>query len=406
MIIKKFISYALFSIITSAIGFITLMYLAKVLSPSELGVIGIFQAFIFVSIPLVTFSSLGLVAVNKVKMNQIDYQNFSNVYFTLGLLLSIGLVLITAVLYPFYSEHVWILVAIPIISSLRLFADFHSVELIQDHHAHSYGVYTVIESIIGLCATIALISYFKFSWEGRIIALLIGAALALGGRYLFNFLTMRNFQFSLNAQEIRKIFKYGWPLMIALGAGWALNNADRFIVLHYFSLREVGIYTLAFSIGSLINVINQATTNAISPTIFQRLHDKTARTILAKYNLYYTFFIISIALIGGIGAYWYIPWFFGDKYPQSETVILLVALAFAFNGIYRVTGLVIDFFEATQLKTWLLYISTGVGIVFSISLIPVFGLIAPGIGMVIAYVTLAALSYIYGWKLMNEKGIQ
>lgn len=406
MILKKFFSYAFFSVLASAIGFTTSMYLAKVLSPSELGIIGVFQALLYVSIPLVSFSSLGLVPVNKVKMSQIEYQNFSNAYFTLGLLLSLSLMLIAVLLYSFYSEYVWILVAVPIISSIRLFTDFHSAELVQDHHANHYGLYSIIESVFGLTMSVIFISYLSFSWEGRLMALLGASILILVVRYKYDFVTMKLFRFTFNIGEIKKIIFYGWPLMLALGAGWVLNNADRFIVLHYFSLREVGIYTLAFSIGSIVNVVNQATTNAISPTIFQQLHDKTARSILAKYNVFYALFIISIALIGGIGAYWYIPWFFGDKYPQSETVILLVALAFAFNGIYRVTGLVIDFFQATQLKTWLLYISTAIGIVFSVALIPIFGLIAPGIGMVIAYIVLAALSYIYGWKLMCEKGIQ
>ncbi|MDQ5920852.1 MAG: hypothetical protein QG673_908 [Pseudomonadota bacterium] len=405
MVFKKFVSYAIFSIIASGINFITSLYLAKVLTPSDLGIIGLFQAYLFAATPAITFSGLGLVAINQVTLPQSKFQSFANSYFTLSIFMFILLLVIAGIITIYYPSYFFLIIAIPIFTFFRLFSDFHNSILVQMHRAQFYGVLSLIENLIALILTVVLLQLFNFTWGGRLTALILAAIAILIIRYLNGFTALRNFRFDFKRNGIIDIIKYGFPLLISEVASWVINNGDRIIVAHYFTLHDVGIYTLAVSFGSIISIINIATINAIMPVIYQALHVGMAKKIIVKYSLLYGIFILFMALIVGIGSYWYIPLFFGNKYIQSQSLIIWIAFLFAFSGIYKTTGVIVDFFKKTKLKTVLLYISALSSLVVSISLIPVVGLKAPAIGAMVGYFIFAFLTCIYGWKILNQNGI-
>lgn len=405
MILRRFFSYAFFSIAASGVGFITSIYLAKVITPTELGAVGLFQTFIYATVPLVTFSSVGLVAINKVKLNLECFQQFANAYFTFSVMITLTLFIVSLLCISIYPRYTFLLVAIPIMSFIKIFTDFHSSELVQLFKSKLYGIFNLAESIVGLVLSVVFISIFHLTWQGRIAALVLSIVCVLVIRYFVGFKALKSFRFLLDVQEIKKILIYGAPLMVSLGAAWILNNIDRFVVLHYFSLNAVGVYTLAFSIASVINIVNAATVNAIAPAIYQKLHEKNAKKIVFRYNLYYSVFILTLALIIGISSRWYMPLFFGNKYQHIENVILWIALSFAFGGVYKTMGLVIDFFQRNKLKTILLYISAAIVPIFSILFVHIIGMIAPAVGITVGYMFLAASSYVYGWKIMREENI-
>jgi O-antigen/teichoic acid export membrane protein len=174
-------------------------------------------------------------------------------------------------------------------------------------------------------------------------------------------------------------------------------------VLNYFTLKDVGIYTVAYSIGTIINMINQAATNAIIPTLYEKLEKKEGRKIVKRLNIYYSLIILSLSLFIGIASYWYVPLLFGVEYVGSSDIILFISLAFAFNGIYRTTGSVIAFYKKNKLQMNVLYASAIINIVLSILFIPLFGILSPAVATMIAYIVLTLASYRYGWKILKKE---
>ncbi len=232
---------------------------------------------------------------------------------------------------------------------------------------------------------------------------MLGELLVLLVAYKLSFKTFTKFQFDFSRVAFKEYILFGLPLMIGLGGGWLLNQADRFIILNFFTLKDVGIYTVAYSIGAIVNRVNQATTNASIPILYNHLEKKEGNKIVKKLNIYYSLTVMIISLIIGIGSYWYVPLLFGKEYLDSPPIILFIALAFAFNGIYRVTGSVIAFYKQNVLQMKLVYTSAAVNIALSILLIPVFGILSPAIATMFAYILLAYLSYIYGWRILKKE---
>ena len=401
--IKKAFDYFLFSVLASGLGFLGVIYMTKTITPEEFGVIGLFLAVLYVLPIMISFSSVGLVNINKVKLSEQEFIFFSRSYFTFGMFIFLLIFISSMILGLFIEQYYLVFFLLPVLAFIMFINNFHSAELIQDGFSKRYGTYRLLLSLFSLLLTILFISVFELTWDGRLLALVLGEFLVLLVAYKLSFKTFTKFQFDFNRVAFKEYILFGLPLMIGLGGGWLLNQADRFIILNFFTLKDVGIYTVAYSIGAIVNRVNQATTNASIPVLYDHLEKKEGNKIVKKLNLYYSLTVMIISLIIGIGSYWYVPLLFGKEYLDSPPIILFIALAFAFNGIYRMTGGVIAFYKQNVLQMKLVYTSAAVNIALSILLIPVFGILSPAIATMFAYMLLAYLSYIYGWRILKKE---
>jgi len=233
--------------------------------------------------------------------------------------------------------------------------------------------------------------------------MLLGQMLLLIFMYNKTFTTLHFFKITIDKIQFKEFFQFGLPLLLGLAAGWVLNQADNYIVLHFFTLKDAGVYAVAYSIGTIVNTINQAATNAIMPKLYTALENKEGHKLIKKMNLYYAIIMIIISLIIGISSYWYIPILFGSDYTESSNIVFFITLAFGFNGIYRTTGSVIAFYKQNKLQMKLIYLSAITNIIISILLIPYFGIVSPAIGTMVAFMLLAYTSYIFGWKILKKE---
>lgn len=368
-----------------------------------MGIIGLYMAVLFISPQIISLATTGLIAINKIKLSTNDFIDFSKAYISFGFInFSISFFLsISSIL--FFKVYWQIFFILPILSFLIFISAFHQAELVQDGKSKVYGSYTLINSITTALFTILFINYLNLDWDGRLWAMLVGQSSVVLVMYKKTFTTLLLFKINVDKEKFKEFIYFGLPIFVGLGAGWALNQADNYIVLHFFTLKEVGIYSVAYSIGNIVNIINQATTNAIIPKLYTAFENKKGHQIVKKTNLYYSIIIIGISLFIGLNAYWYMPIIFGERYAQSANIVFFISLAFAFNGIYRTSGAVVAFHKQNKLRMKLLYLSAITNITISIALIPYFGLLSPAIGTLIAYILLAYTNYFYGWKILRQK---
>ena len=400
---KKFYEYIIFSGVSAGLGFLGVIYMTRTITPEEYGVIGIFLALLYVLPQMISFSSIGLVSINKVKLSEKEFILFSRSFFSFGIVNFIGILVFSIVSSFFFREYELIFWVLPVLALLQYLSSFHNMELVQDGLSKRYGIYKLLISALSLSFTVLCMSYFDLTWDGRLIALVFTEMIALIIAYKYSFKTLHKFRFDFDLSDFKDYIYFGFPLFLALGAGWILSQADRFILLSFFTLKDVGIYTVAYSIGVIVNLINQAATNTIVPTVYSHLEKKRGSVIIKKINIYYSLMILLISLTIGLSSYLYVPFLFGEEYSESSDIILFIALAFGFNGVYRTTGLVLAFHKQNKLQMNLLYLSAFVNIVFSIVLIPIFGVVSPAIATMLAYMLLSYLSYIYGWKIIKKE---
>lgn len=401
--IKKVISYTFFSGITAGINFLVVIYMTNIISPDDFGVVGLIMAILFFMPQVVSFAAVGLVSINKIKMCKAHYIEFLKSYFTFSTMNFVLVFALSLTVGLMLKVYYIAFIIVPIIAFIQYLSNVHSEELIQDGRSTLYGVYRLILSLVSLLVTVLCLSYFQLTWDGRLYAILFSEFLIILVQLKFSYFTLKNFQFTFDILKFKEYYYFGLPLLVGLGAGWILNQADRFIVLKFFTLKDVGIYSVALSIGAIVNLINQAATNAATPTIYKYLQDKKGHIIIKKLNIYYSLTIMIFSVIIGMSSYWYVPLLFDIKYQGSSTIILFISLAGGFSGIYRTTGSVLVFYKENTLQMKLLYFCAITNILFSIIVIPIFGIASPAISTMASFMLLAYLTYKKGWEILQRE---
>jgi O-antigen/teichoic acid export membrane protein len=403
MLAKKIASFFSFTIISAALGFFTIPYLTRVLLPEEYGIIGLFLSVMWILGPIISFSAIGLVAINKTCLDQEAYADYKKKYISFSFVVFLIVQTICLIMLFFTPQYLHLLIIAPLLAYIRFLNDFHSIELIQDGKAFAYGFLGLATTLMTLLLTVVFISLLGMGWKGRLLAFVLAEFLLLVLRY--KVISKYTLTFKLDRAHSNEFIQFGLPICFAVGAGWLINQSDRFIVLHFFSLAKVGIYTAAYSIGTLLDMVNTAVVNAISPGIFKELKSNRGLNFIKKYSMIYSTVVLVSATLISMIAITYDKELLGPKYEGSGSIIALITFAFAFSGIYRTLGLVIDFYKKNMLKTVLLYICALTNIIFSLTLIPVAGLLAPAIGTVTAYFVLTLLVRKYALKELNFRGI-
>jgi O-antigen/teichoic acid export membrane protein len=269
----------------------------------------------------------------------------------------------------------------------------------------TFGAFNLINATFAFGISALLISVFAMTWEGRVLGLLLGECLTLVCRWFFGFSIIRTFKFHITKSSYLGFISFGAPLMLALVGGWLMSQLDRFIVLKYFSLAEVGFYTAALSVGSVITIVNQAAGNAILPSLYSSLRENKGEALVRKINILYSIAILLLATCIAFGSLVIVPLVLDEKYQGIEKIVFILAYAYSFNGIYRTTGGVIAYYKENNSQMIILFIGAAVNVVVALIGIHFLGLIGPAVGTLFSYIVLSIVSYLVGMSILKKKSI-
>lgn len=403
--VLNFINYYVFTIINAGISIFSISYLTNHISPEDYGMIGIYSSILYFVPSMMSFSSNGLQAIEIIDLDKQHYIQFRNSYISFVFLTSILCFFVAGGISFFFKDYGYVIVMATIMGFVQTLASIHNTELFQYSKPTRFGLISTGTIVLGLFITIVFLSIFNLDWKYRILALLIAEFVFLIFRLFYFSSIASSFTFSFNKEQYKYLFNYGAPLMISVLAGWVLNQSDRYFLLKYFSLKEVGLYAAAAGVASFIVMINSNMIKVVYPIVYRKLSIREGKKFIIQLNALYSFLILIIATIFCIGIYFFGHLFLGEKYLSALPVIYLMCLAQAFFGIYSTTGLVIDYFKMTRLKTILVLICAFSVVFLSFLLIPLIGFYGPAVASIISFMILTVLSYQITKKLFITQGV-
>jgi O-antigen/teichoic acid export membrane protein len=194
----------------------------------------------------------------------------------------------------------------------------------------------------------------------------------------------------------REMQHFGMPLVPAALALWAINFIDREFVVWYKGQAEVGVYSAAVKIASVITFVMIAFRTAWPAFAYSIDDDREARRTYAFVLTYLLAFASWIALaLGGLAPWWTRLLTSKPGYIRAENGVALLAFAGAIYAGYTVLAIGSGRARKTQLN----WVVTGVGALVNVGLnfwlIPAYGMVGASISTLAAYVTLFVGMTIY-----------
>ena len=276
-------------------------------------------------------------------------------------------------------------------AAVGLWAQMNYQQLTNLFRVEERSVQFVIASIANILITV-----------GATVLLVVGLHKGATGAVVGNFigtlavylvlLGYRRYQLGLqfDTRLLREMNRFGLPLVPSALALWAITFIDRLFLSHYKGVAEVGVYSLAVRVSSVIVFLMIAFRLAWPAFAYSIDDDSTAKRTYS-YVLTYLLFVccwISIAL--GTLAPWLVQILAPSKpafYRADEAVGVLSFGTTAYAG-YTVLAIGIGRARQTQFNWIVSGVAAAVNVGLNFALIPPFGMMGAAIATAAAYVAL------------------
>jgi O-antigen/teichoic acid export membrane protein len=261
-----------------------------------------------------------------------------------------------------------------------------------EERSTAFAIASVTNVIVTVAAMVVFVAVFHWGAVGLVVGNFTGTLVV----YLA-LLAYRTEQlgFELDRALLRRMQAFGMPLVPSALALWAINFVDREFVSWYKGNAEVGVYSAAVKIASVITFVLVAFRTAWPAFAYSIDDDREARRTYAFVLTYLLAFASWLALALGALSPWWTALLTGPKYQRAEHGVALLAFAGAVYAGYTVLAIGSGRARRTQLNWVVTGIGAAVNIGLNFWLVPAYGMVGAAIATAAAYVVLFAGMTLY-----------
>ena len=384
-IVKAGSWYTFTNFFTVGISFLTLPIFTRILSTSDYGITSVYSSYI--SIFSVVFSLDLVAAVQRAKFDFRDeYDNFISSVLFLAMLSFIFFSTVLAVFNGFFSKTLglekWLLFFAPIHSFFSFVQNFVFAKFSIEYKYRKISIVQITNSVVGVLLSILLILlvFNNKRYFGRII----GSALPV----VVSGFALLIYVFRKGKKFIEPVYwKYALvisvPLIFHTLAGIINSQFDRIFINKYIGTSEAGIYSFAYNIGLIINVLWTSTNQAWVPWFFEKMDASDYAAIQKRARNFRDLFTVAYVVILFLSPE--IIRIMADKrYWIGLSIVPYIFMAYYLNLMYSFEVNVEFYAKKTHLIPIGTILSAAVNVILNIIFIPRYGYVAAAITTVIS----------------------
>ncbi len=248
--------------------------------------------------------------------------------------------------------------------------------------------FSILSATLSVVTSVILVLTLQNKLIGRLYGLIIPSVIL--NIILWLYIIKKNHRVSIDCLKFACLISI--PLIPHTLSGILLGNSDRIMIMKYCGASDTAIYSLAYSVSLLANLIWNSMNQAWSPWLFDNIHAGNKNNIIKKSKMYLGIFSILV-----LGVFLISPEVVkilgGEKYMEAIFVMPPVILGCVFQFIYTMYVNI----EIYSKKTLTIFIGTLMSALLNIGLnyvfIPKYGYIAAAYTTAVCYATLLVFHY-------------
>ena len=359
-------------IVNKAIFFTSTLVLARILDPSDFGVLGMIMVFFAVGAALID-SGLSVSIIRTDRPTDVEYSTV----FYLNLILSALAYLVVFIAAPyiakFYNQDLLVsLIRVYcigfIISAFRLIP---TAVLVRNMDFKKITIYNIPGNIVGFVVGVLMAQNGYKVWS--IVGLFLSTQIVSTFIYFFFGKWKPVLRFSRKYAIFH--WDFGYKLMISTQINIVFENIYNVLIGRYYGVETLGYYERAYTLCNYPMSILTIVANKISLPLFSQITDDSVKTrITFRRVLLFSFFLSTPLMLGAIVvAEPLIYLVLGDKWGSAVAIFQVLCLSYVWYPIHflninilSVSGRSDLFLKLELLKKVLLIITVVIGISFGI----------------------------------------
>lgn len=395
--------YTVSNFLIRGLAAISMPIFTRILSKAEVGDYSNYTTWLGILTIIVTSNLYSSIARAKY-----DFDEEMDEYLSSILILSNIITLITYGIVEFNAAFFVDFFEMPLIYIRILFAYMlfsPAFDFLQTKHRiyrkyKFFIFFSMLSSVVNLGISITFVLLMDDKFMGRVLGTVV--PMTIINFTLWAYILFRGRKVSFVH------WKYGLiisgPLIFHALSGILLNSSDRIMIKKICGAEDTAIYTVAYTVASLVQLLWMSMNQAWSPWLFDNIHAGNREEIRKRTRIYLVLFtVITIAILLVIPEVVLI--FGGREYYEARFVMPPVIVGIVFQFVY---SLYVNL-ETYMKKTYAISIgtvgATTINIALNAIFIPKFGYIAAAYTTLIGFAALMIFHYIIVWKTKEFRGL-
>lgn len=389
-LIKKFLSFSIGGYINIFIGLLTVPITTRLLSPEQYGISSLITtvtSFMFVICCLGTEQGFVRFFYDE-KEERRGKLLYNCLYYPFHISILVFFLIyifrekISIFFLGYNEKYFWLIFIFSIL--FRSLNNYSFLVIRMQQKGKIYSVCNVLLKILEFIFILLLYKKYGDNYKTLVVALLLSLALVT----FFSMIIERKFWIFSGESRITKkeILEFSFPLTLTMALNWVFASSDKIVIKTLSNTIELGLYSGAFKIISLLSVLQTGFTTFWTPVVYEHYSKNPEDTeFYKKANDYLSlvFFLIGIGLLMFRNA---IILLLGDKYRDAIYIMPMLIFIPIMYLLSETTHMGIGFKKKTKYYLYISIIVSIVNLIGNIILVPYLGAKGAAISTGLTYI--------------------
>jgi len=400
---KNTIIYTLFSFINKGIPFLLLPIITRYLSQEDYGTISIFNTYVQFLVLFVGLSLNSAISVNYFHLSKDEFKEYLGNSFYILSFMTIIVFLAVFIFKSVIHERItlpyeWLYISI-VVALMSMISQFNLTIWRVQQEAKPFAIYETVMTLLNIVVSLVLIIAFNLHWLGRVWG--IASVTILFGFISMVFIIKRGYlDLTFNKNYIKDALKLGISILPHYFAQWMRTGVDIFLITFLVGLQYTGVYALGYQFGAIVGILAGAFNTAYASYQMEKLKsiNQLGKIKLVKFAYKYFIGIFIFSILFGLSMKLLFPIMIDSKFSSAVEYIVIIAIAYSFQGMYFMVVNYIYFEKKNHLVSLATIVSTVIQIILSYFMIQEFGAIGAAYATLVGFV----LNFLIVWYIGSK----
>ena len=249
--------------------------------------------------------------------------------------------------------------------------NFSMLKIRMEERGGLYSFFTILLKFFVLLTTIAMFFLYEKSFRSVVYSMAI--AEIINGVILY-FVVINQLKLSIKYFDrnlLSRMLKFGVPLIPASLLGWVLTSMDKIMLRTMCTYSELGLYTAAFKIVSVLSIVQTCFTLFWTPVAYRWYEENVSKDRFEMINRLISFVMTELCL-GLLLLKNIVAWVLGQEFANAIYIFPCILLYPIMYTISEATCVGIVFKRKTYYNILISGVAGIVNITLNYMLIPIF----------------------------------
>jgi len=401
--IKSFSIYGLIPIFGKFIGILLMPMYTRLLTPADYGAqdilvqLGVFFTFL---INIEMYHGTGRLFFEKQNLSEKQKLVSTGLWLTAFMsvvIMGLGL-LFHGFLYQaffeagsyqlaFYLMLIW--------APISAYFTYLSVVMRYEKKPRLYFIITNIQLTVKILATVLCVAFLKMGVSGVLLGHIIGE---LCGMLMLCFTLRKYFHFNFSIPDMKLILSFSLPLLPAVLLASFQKPLIRYLVANLLDISEMGYYTVAAQLASILGFIQSGLRLSWYPHLFEMVNkDGYENEVKRIYNLFlwFTFMVSCLIILNGRMLLAILT---TKAYAPALPLIGFIVMNGMLDIIRQISGCGPSLVKKTIYDTYIELAASAALLVAFLAMHKIIGIV----GLAVAFLSGSLVKLIWGWQLTKK----